>query len=44
MEIRDRVALVTGSARRVGRAIAAALASRGCHLVLHYRTAAEDAR
>lgn len=44
MEIRDRVALVTGSARRVGRTIAAALASRGCHLVLHFRTAAEDAR
>lgn len=44
MEIRDRVALVTGSARRVGRAIAGALASRGCHLVLHYRTAAEEAQ
>lgn len=44
MEIRGKVALVTGSGRRVGRAIATALASRGCHLVLHYRTAAAEAR
>ena len=44
MEIRGKVALVTGSARRVGRAIATALASRGCHLVLHYRTGAAEAR
>lgn len=44
MEIRGRVALVTGSGRRVGRAIATALASRGCHLLLHYRTAAAEAR
>jgi pteridine reductase len=44
VEIRGKVALVTGSGRRVGRAIATALASRGCHLVLHYRTAAAEAR
>ena len=44
MEIGGRVALVTGSGRRVGRAIATALASRGCHLILHYRTAAAEAR
>ncbi|MBI4391485.1 MAG: SDR family oxidoreductase [candidate division NC10 bacterium] len=43
MEIRDKVALVTGSGRRVGRVIATALASRGCHLLLHYRTAAAEA-
>jgi len=44
VEIHDRVALVTGSARRVGRAIASALASRGCNLLLHYRTGAAEAR
>jgi len=44
VEIGGRVALVTGSGRRVGRAIATALASRGCHLILHYRTAAAEAR
>jgi pteridine reductase len=37
------VALVTGGARRVGRAIAAALAEVGHDLVIHYRTSAEDA-
>jgi pteridine reductase len=39
------VALVTGSAKRVGRAIALELARAGCHVVVHYReskTEAED--
>lgn len=44
MEIRGKVALVTGSGRRVGRAIVTSLAARGCHLVLHYRTAVAEAR
>ena len=36
MELRGRVALVTGAARRVGRAIALALAERGAKLAVHY--------
>ncbi len=38
-----RVALVTGSARRVGRAIALALAGRGYHVVIHHAGSPEDA-
>jgi pteridine reductase len=37
MELEGRVALVTGAARRVGRAIAERLAQAGCHVALHYR-------
>lgn len=38
-----RVALVTGGAVRVGRTIALALARRGAHVVLTYRSSAEEA-
>jgi pteridine reductase len=36
MELRGRVALVTGAGRRLGRAMAAALASRGMTLAIHH--------
>ena len=36
IELRDKVALVTGSAHRVGRAIALELANQGVHIVVHY--------
>lgn len=39
----QRVALVTGAARRVGRAIAQRLHATGCDLVVHYRNAVLDA-
>ena len=40
-----RVALITGSGkRRVGNAVAAALAQRGYDIALHYNRSAEEAR
>ncbi len=39
----DRVALVTGGARRVGAAISRALASGGMHVAVHYHHSASDA-
>ena len=44
MELSGRVALVTGAAKRVGRAIALALAGRGADVVLHYRSSASEVR
>jgi pteridine reductase len=44
MELSGRIALVTGAARRVGRAIALELASRGATVVVHYRTSETDAK
>lgn len=38
MELQDQVALVTGAAVRVGRAIAMELARAGCRVVVHYHT------
>lgn len=43
MELRGRWALVTGAAKRVGRAIALELAARGANVIIHYNTSAEQA-
>lgn len=43
MNLLDKVALVTGGAKRLGREIALALAREGCDIVVHYRTAREEA-
>lgn len=44
MDLGDKVALVTGAARRVGRAIALGLARRGAGVIVHYGGSADDAR
>jgi NAD(P)-dependent dehydrogenase (short-subunit alcohol dehydrogenase family) len=43
MELQGRVALVTGGAVRVGRAMATALAGRRMRLVVHYNSSSGDA-
>ena len=43
VETRGAVALVTGGAHRVGRAIALALAGAGCDVFVHYGTSADEA-
>lgn len=41
---RLKTALVTGSARRIGRSIALALAEAGYRVVIHYQSAVDEAR
>lgn len=43
MKIEGKVAIVTGAGRGVGRATALLLASRGCHVLLNYRSSADEA-
>src|SRR5262245_36809654 len=38
-----KTALVTGASRGIGRAIALALAARGAHVLVHYRSGAKEA-
>ena len=38
MEIQGATALVTGASRRIGRALALALANNGCGVAIHYNT------
>ncbi|MFN8419325.1 MAG: SDR family oxidoreductase [Anaerolineae bacterium] len=44
ISLNDKVALVTGSARRVGRAIALELAAQGMHVVIHHNHSDEEAK
>lgn len=44
MQLKDRGILVTGAAKRVGRAVALALARRGAHVVVHYHRSSEAAQ
>jgi len=43
MELKSKVALVTGAGRRVGRAIALAFAERGASIAVHYRNSKREA-
>jgi 3-oxoacyl-[acyl-carrier protein] reductase/pteridine reductase len=42
--VKDKVILVTGAARRIGRGIALRLAEEGARVALHYHTSEDDAR
>jgi NAD(P)-dependent dehydrogenase (short-subunit alcohol dehydrogenase family) len=44
LDLSGKVALVTGGARRVGRAIAEALASDGAQVAIHYNASEREAR
>jgi NAD(P)-dependent dehydrogenase (short-subunit alcohol dehydrogenase family) len=44
MDINGKVALITGSAKRIGREIALELARKGARIAVHYRSGEEDAR
>jgi len=44
MDVRDKVAIVTGSATGMGRATALMLAERGCHVVVNYTQSEDEAR
>lgn len=43
MDLRGKNALITGAARRVGRAIAMRLAQSGCNVCLHFHRSREEA-
>lgn len=43
ISLADKTALVTGAAKRLGRALALALARAGAHVVAHYRASRDDA-
>lgn len=42
LDLTDQIALVTGSAHRVGKAIALELARRGVHIMMHYHHSSEE--
>jgi NAD(P)-dependent dehydrogenase (short-subunit alcohol dehydrogenase family) len=43
MKLNGKVALVTGGAKRIGKAIVHTLANRGCRLIVHYHTSQAEA-
>ena len=43
MNIQGSTALVTGASRRIGRALALALADNGCNVAIHYHHSEAEA-
>ncbi len=43
MKLEDKVVLITGAAKRIGREIALTLARSGAHILIHYHTSRQDA-
>jgi len=43
MKLTHKTALITGGAKRIGKALALGLAAEGCHIVVHYGRSADDA-
>ncbi len=43
MELTNKIALVTGSAHRVGKHIALSLAQEGCQVIIHYNQSKDEA-
>lgn len=43
MELKGKTVLVTGAAKRIGRALATGFAERGAQLLVHYHTSEEEA-
>jgi NAD(P)-dependent dehydrogenase (short-subunit alcohol dehydrogenase family) len=43
MKLQGKVALITGSAKRLGRFIALELGKQGCHVAVHYRESEKEA-
>jgi len=43
MDLKEKVVLITGGARRIGRALSLALAGRGARVVIHYSRSGEAA-
>ncbi len=44
LNLNDKVALITGSAKRVGKSLALTLARQGCHVIIHYGTSQKEAQ
>ena len=44
MRLKNKVAIITGSSRGIGKAIALRFASEGCHIVINYRSDATAAQ
>ncbi len=44
MDLKNKTVLITGAARRIGRALAEGFAERGAHVLVHYRNSESEAK